>query len=145
MTNEPTTARPRSPRLVAFTFVGAFAASVATVIYTGLLVKAPRTEISAALPNVSLAVDEERTVNLVFTANAAIADASLTIALPAGIELIGHDGQRQVRWNTHLVAGNNILPLTLVARAPSTGQLVARLRHGDQEKVFRVHVDAQPL
>jgi hypothetical protein len=72
-----------------------------------------------------------------------IEDASLTIALPAGVELLGHDGQRQVRWDTRLEAGNNILPLRLVARAPTTGQIVARLRHGEQEKVFRVHVDAE--
>jgi hypothetical protein len=143
MTTKPTSARPRSPRLIALTFVGAFAASVATVIYTGLLVKAPRTEISAALPNVRMAVHEVRTVNLVFMANAPIADASLTINLPAGFDLIGYEGQRQVHWNTRLESGNNILPITLMARVPSTGQIVARLRHGEQEKVFRVHLDAQ--
>jgi hypothetical protein len=143
MSNEPTSAPPRSPRLVAWTFVAAFAASVVTVIYTGLLVKAPRTEISAALPVVEMAANEDRTVNLVFTSTEPVAEASLSVELPPGIELLGYPGQSQVRWSTRLDAGNNILPVTLVARGPVTGQIVARLRQGEQEKVFRVHIDAR--
>jgi len=141
-------ARPRrrrgAPRLIAGGFVAAFAASILTVIYTGLLVEAPRTEIAAGLPMVSMTLDERRTVNLVFASTTALEDVSLRIDLPEGIELAGHAGSRQVRWQTELVPGRNVLPLELVALEPVSGQLVAELGHGEQRKVFRVFVSVMP-
>jgi hypothetical protein len=137
-------ARARGARLIAGGFVAAFAASVFTVIYTGLLVDAPRTEIAAGLPTVTMALDETRTINLVFASASALDRVSLVIDLPDGIELVGHDGLRRVRWSTMLESGRNVLPLELVAREPVTGQLVALLEHGDQRKVFRVHVSVTP-
>lgn len=139
------TAPPRRPpRLVAGLFVAAFAASILTVIYTGLLVEAPRTRIAAGLPAVQLEAGGEREVNVVFTSSAAVDDVSLQLALPEGIELLGHEGERTVRFTTRLEEGNNILPLTLVAAEPAAGQLVARLRHGGDEHVFRIRIDASP-
>jgi hypothetical protein len=105
-----------------------------------LLVRAPRPEFAAGLPTVAMVVDQTRDVNLVFASSAAVDSVSLHIVLPEGIEMLGHEGEREVRWRTQLAAGNNILPLKLVASEPATGQLVARLQHGDREKVFRVHV-----
>jgi hypothetical protein len=67
----------------------------------------------------------------------------LTVDLPPGFELLDYAGETQVSWKTQLQAGNNILPLTLVARMPATGQITARLRFGEREKLFRVHVDAR--
>lgn len=132
--------RARAPRVVALAFVAAFAASILTVIFTGLLVRAPRPEFAAGLPTVAMVVDQTRDVNLVFASSAAVDSVSLHIVLPEGIEMLGHEGEREVRWRTQLAAGNNILPLKLVASEPATGQLVARLQHGNREKVFRVHV-----
>jgi hypothetical protein len=68
----------------------------------------------------------------------------LLVELPSGIELIGHPGERRVQWRTQLAPGNNIVPLTLVAPAPAAGQIIARLKHGRSEKVFRIHVSADP-
>jgi anti-sigma factor RsiW len=132
----------RAPRVVAMAFVAAFAASILTVIFTGLLVRAPHPEFAAGLPTVAMVVDQTRDVNLVFASSAAVDSVSMHIVLPAGIEMLGHEGEREVRWRTQLAAGNNILPLKLVASGPATGQLVARLQHGDREKVFRVHLTA---
>jgi hypothetical protein len=142
MAHESTPVRRRSPRLIAFTFVAAFGASVFTVIYTGLRVGAPRTEISAALPLIAMTVNQARTVNFVFASSVDVADATLTIDLPSGVELLDYAGERQVSWTTGLQAGNNILPLTLIARTPATGQITARLRYEERDKVFRVLVDA---
>jgi hypothetical protein len=135
-------ARGRAPRLIALMFVAAFAASILTVIYTGLLVEAPRTRISAALPTVAMVVGENREVNLVFASSATVDDVVLLLTLPAGINLLGREGQRRVELRTRLVEGNNILPLTLIASTPAVGQLVARLRHGEDERVFRIHLNA---
>ena len=99
-----------------------------------------RLPLNASYPTVAMAVDETRTVNLVFASSSAMDDVSMVITLPAGVELRGHEGEQQVSWTTRLAAGNNILPLTLMASAPTTGQLVARLKRGEREKVFRVYV-----
>jgi hypothetical protein len=130
--------------LIALTFVAAFAASVLTVIYTGLLVEAPRTRISAGLPSVAMTVGERRDVNLVFTSRTELADAGLVIELPEGVELVGHAGERRIRWRTRLAPGNNIVPLALVAPTPAAGQIIARLRAGEAEKVFRIQVSVDP-
>jgi hypothetical protein len=133
----------RAPRLVALAFVAAFAASVLTVIYTGLLVEAPRTRVSAGLPSVTMIAGQRRDVNLVFTAETELPDAGLLIELPDGVELAGHAGEQRVQWRTRLAPGNNIMPLTLVAPAPAAGQIIARLKAGDSEKVFRIQVSVK--
>lgn len=136
--------RSRSAKLIAGGFVAAFAASILTVIYTGLLVEAPKTELAAGLPTVSMSIDEPRVVNLVFTSNSALADVSLLIDLPEGVEIAGYEGRREVRWKTQLDMGKNVLPLELVAHAEARGQLVARLQHGERQKVFRVYLSVMP-
>ena len=68
-----------APRLVAFAFVAAFALTVLTVIYTGLLVEAPHTRISAGLPTVAMTAGQRRDINLVFTAKTDVADAVLLV------------------------------------------------------------------
>jgi hypothetical protein len=144
VSSESTPAKRRAPRLVALAFVAAFAASVLTVIYTGLLVEAPRTRISAGLPSIAMTAGERRDVNLVFNARAEVADAALLVELPNGVELVGHAGEQRIQWRTRLAPGNNIVPLTLVAPAPAAGQIIARLKAGDREKVFRIHVTVNP-
>jgi hypothetical protein len=144
VTGESKLTARRVPRLVAAAFVAAFAATVLTVIYTGLLVEAPRTRISASLPTISMTAGQRRDVNLVFSAKTPIDDVALLVELPNGIELVGHPGERRVQWRTRLAPGNNIVPLTLVAPAPTTGQVIARLNYGESEKVFRIHVSADP-
>jgi len=130
----------RPPRLVAAGFVAAFAASVLTLIYTGLMVSAPVSDPAAGLPTVSLSIEESRTINLVFASDMTIEDVTLLVDLPRGVELDGYEGLRQVRWTTQLQAGKNVLPLELRALAGMGGELTARLQHGAREKIFRVNV-----
>jgi hypothetical protein len=123
---------------VAFTFLGAFGLTLLTVIFTGLYVRSPSSRRTAEAPAVTLTIDEPRTINLVFDSRAALADVEFTVDLPLGIELGDHAGQRRVMGRAKLTAGDNALPLTLVARSGRGGQLAARLRHGDDQKVFVV-------
>lgn len=134
--------RSLAARIVAGGFLAAFASSVLTVIFTGLLVKAPQTELAAGLPTITLPADDYRTVNLVFTSRVAIDDVSVLLELPEGVELRNYAGRGRMLWRTALAAGKNALPLALRAPAATRGQLVARVRHGDNEKVFRVYVAA---
>ena len=147
MTTPPTATNPDSPRkskptlaqrVVAFTFLGAFGLTMLTVVFTGLYVRSPSSRRTAEAPAVTLTVGEPRTINLVFDSRAALADVEFTVDLPPGIELADHAGERRVVGRAELTAGDNALPLTLIARNGGGGQLAARLRHGGDQKVFVV-------
>ena len=136
--NEVRRERPR--RLVAIGFVAAIAASLLTLTFTNLLVQAPNPVTDTTLPTVHMTVDQRRTVNLVFASNSAVDNVILVLDLPSGIELSGYPGRDQVRWNTSLTAGNNVLPLELIASDVIEGQLIARMQHADKETIFRVNI-----
>ena len=91
-----------------------------------------------------MTTDRYRSVNLVFTTRVAVDDVSLLLELPAGVELRHYEGRRRVQWRTELEAGKNVLALELLASTATRGQLVAKLRHGANEKIFRVYVSAAP-
>jgi hypothetical protein len=93
------------------------------------------------IPEVTMALAEPRTVNLVFASTTALDSATLTVSLPDGIELDGFPGQREITWETSLREGKNLLPLTLVALTPAGGELLARLEHKDRDRTFRLRVD----
>ena len=128
----------RAQRIVAFTFLGAFGLTMLTVVLTGLHVRSPSARRAPETPAVTLTLGEPHTINLVFGARAAVEDVELTVDLPPGIELATHPGERRVGSQARLAAGDNALPLTLVARGGRGGQLAARLRQRDDQKVFVV-------
>ena len=138
-----TTQRPKptlAQRIVAFTFIGAFGLTMLTVVMTGLYVRSPSARREAPTPAVTLTVGETRTIDLVFDTRVAVEDVEFTIDLPPGIELDAHPGQRRVTGRAALAGGNNALPLTLVARSGGGGQLAARLKRGEEQKVFVIDV-----
>lgn len=123
-------------------FGSAVAAGLAAWVVFGLLLNAPQTpDAGASIPGVTIALEEARTVNLVFASATALDTATLTVSLPVGIELVGFPGQREITWETSLREGRNLLPLTLVALTPTGGELLARLQHNDRERTFRLRVD----
>lgn len=93
------------------------------------------------IPGVSIAMAEPETVNLVFASAEALDGATLTLRLPDGVELAGFPGRREIRWQTSLEAGQNLLPLDLVAVTPGGGEVVATLSHDSRERTFRLQVD----
>jgi hypothetical protein len=125
-------------RIVAFTFIGAFGLTMLTVVLTGLYVRSPSSRRADEAPAIELTLGAPRTINLVFDARAALADVEFIVDLPPGVELADHAGERRVTGRAKLTAGDNALPLTVVARAGTGGQLAARLRHGDEQKTFVV-------
>jgi hypothetical protein len=134
----------RGQRAVAVTFLAAFGLTMATVIFTGLEVRSPSARRAPETPAVTLTIDEPRSVNLVFDSRTALRDVEFTVDLPAGIELTDHPGERRVVWRAELAAGNNLLPLPLVAREGHGGQLAARLRLDDDQKTFVVDLTVVP-
>ena len=132
------TARQRN-RWLLTGFGGAIAAGLALWIVAGVLLQAPQID-TPAVPAVTMALEEPRTVNLVFSSAEALDNAVLAVSLPHGVEIEGFAGQREITWETSLEEGKNILPLTLIATTSQGGELLATLTHGGDDKRFRVLV-----
>ncbi|MEO8465571.1 MAG: hypothetical protein ABI640_09545 [Gammaproteobacteria bacterium] len=138
-------AKPTSwQRISAYAFLGAFGLTVLTVILTGLAVRNPAARRAPETQVVTLAVAEPRIVNLLFTSRAELDDVRFTVDFPPGIEANGKTGVRRISWSAPLAAGDNFLPLTLVARQGGGGQLAAQLQHGNVHKTFVVDVAVGP-
>lgn len=137
--------RQRRQRWLMTGLGGAVAASLAVWIVTSapLVTPGPAEPPVDGIPAVTMAVLEPRTVNLVFSAAAALEDARLTIELPPGVELEGFPGHQRVSWTTSLRPGANLLPLTLIASERAEGQLLhARLELGEDGSSFYVRITA---
>jgi hypothetical protein len=131
----------RQKRRWLMTGFGAAVAAIAAVwVVAGLLTGSPELSREAAIPGVTMTLEQPRTVNFVFASANALDSAMLTVSLPEGIELQGFPGQREITWETSLREGRNLLPLTLVALAPAGGELLATLQHEDRDRTFRLRV-----
>ena len=123
-------------------FGSAVAVGLAIWVITAVLMTTPQLpDAEPAIPGVTIAMEQEHTVRLVFSSAEALDSATLTVSLPDGIELAGFPGQREITWETSLQEGKNLLPLTLVALTPAGGELLARLEHKDRNRTFRLRVD----
>jgi hypothetical protein len=124
-------------------FGSAVAAGLAIWILSGVLFNAPDgIPADPAVPTVTMALQEPHTLNLVFSSAIALEDATLTVSLPEGVELAGFEGQQEISWLTSLKEGKNFLPLRLIATVPTQGVLLATLKHGEDDRVFRLRVEA---
>jgi hypothetical protein len=120
--------------------IGAAAAAALVLWVSGAVPPAPGNS-EPGLPTVSMNLSEPETVRLVFAAETALEDATMTVTLPDGIELEGFPGEHEIRWETSLAEGRNLLPLTLIAKTPGGGEMRARLEHDTRDRVFRVRID----
>ncbi len=93
-----------------------------------------------AIPGITMALETPHTFNLIFSSADVLQDASMTVTLPLGIEIVGFAGQSEITWKTSLKQGRNILPLTLIATSPMGGELLATLQHENDNKMFRLQV-----
>jgi len=127
-------------RWIAAGFVGAFAASIFTVIYTGLNVEGTSAEFDAGFRSVTLAPGERRTIELEFESAAAHPEATLEINLPPMLELApsaaGDGGRRPVA----LMPGGNTLTVEVAAVETGSGYIVARVEAGAPVGLYRVFV-----
>ena len=123
-------------------FGSALAAGMALFAVTLLLLQ-PQDPVNSpsGVPAITMTLEEVRTVNLVFASASDLVDASFTVSLPDGVYLQGFEGQQEITWLTSLTEGKNVLPLKLIATTPVGGELLATLRHEDDDKVFRLQVN----
>ena len=118
---------------------GTIAAGLALWMLGGMFLKTPDIA-ESGIPAIAMTLEEPRTLNLVFSSASALANATMTVVLPQGLEVQGFAGQREITWMTSLTEGKNVLPLTLIATSPHGGELMATLRHEGDDRTFRVRV-----
>ena len=132
--------RKQRNRWIMTGFGGAIAAGLVMWMLGGMLLKSPDLPQPAGIPQVTMALEEPRTINLVFSSAEDLDGATLTVNLPDGLELAGFQGQSEVTWMTSLTKGKNVLPLKLIATMPRGGELLATLQHEDDDRTFRLQV-----
>jgi hypothetical protein len=114
-------------RWVAAGFVLAFATSVFTVIYTGLMVEGSRAEFDAGFRSLDLRVNEVQTVRFYFDAEVSDPDARLELDLPAMIEPATPREGGIWRQSVAVAIGDNEFAVELRAVAAGSGYVIARL------------------
>jgi predicted anti-sigma-YlaC factor YlaD len=117
---------------------GAVAAALAlgVAIGVGLQPGAPAGDARVATDSAP-APGTTQTVRLAFNAAEAMTDVTLTLELPAHVEMARYPGHQQLSWNVSLDKGENIVELPLNVMFPGQGELVAHLDNGERRKTFR--------
>jgi hypothetical protein len=112
--------------------------ALAASLVLGVTVGAFLTMRDAPVQEVVLTVERPETVRMVFSSAKPLRAATLNLALPENIEVVGYAGQRELTWQTDLREGQNLLQLPLVARGAVKDELLARVSHGTSSKTFRL-------
>ncbi len=96
---------------------------------------------SDPVQSVALTIDRPETVRLMFNSAKPLKAATLSLALPENVELVGYGGRRELSWQTDLREGGNLMQLPLVVRGATKDELVASLSHGGSSKTFRLKIE----
>ena len=115
----------------------ALAATLVLGVSLGVFLATP----SAPAQTVALTLERPETVRLMFNSAKPLQAATLSLALPENVELVGYGNRRELAWQTNLLEGGNLLQLALVAHGTVKGELVAGLSHGGSSKTFRLKIE----
>ncbi|MDX1588519.1 MAG: hypothetical protein R3296_06240 [Oleiphilaceae bacterium] len=94
-------------------------------------------------PDTPVANETVETVRLAFSAGKAMEDVTLTLEMPAHMELAAFPGERTISWKVDLQEGQNLLSLPVRNLFPGQGELVAHLDDGERRKTFRAPVGTE--
>src|SRR3989441_1487311 len=89
---------------------------------------------------VVLTIDRPETVRLMFNSAKPLKAATVSLALPENVELVGYGRRRELSWQTDLREGGNLMQLPLIVRAATKQDLIASLSHGGNSKMFRLKI-----
>ena len=96
---------------------------------------------SDPLSTITMSMNTQRTINIVFDSPEAVADATITISLPENIRLAGYENNQEIQWNTKLNAGKNTLKLPLIANNTGKGLVHSTLEINGKSKKITLLVD----
>jgi len=145
-TNSESSQGERRARWIGVGFVLAFATSVLTVIYTGLMVEGSPSEFDAGFKSQTMSVGEVRAIEFVFEAQASAPDATLVLSWPEMLEPADASAEASATRPVALEAGRNTVSVEVRASAPGSGYLVARVAAEDpiaRDSVFVTVVEPE--
>jgi len=131
---------PGKARWIAAGFIGAFVASVLTVIFTGLMVEGSPSEFDAGFHSVTLAEGEVAAIALEFDLRDPVTGARLELNLPPMLERVDTGGGGPAAAALSLDPGSNELSVAVRAVAVGSGYLVARILADEPVALERVFV-----
>jgi hypothetical protein len=120
-------------------------AALAAGVVLAILVLAPFEGgvVPEATPQLEMALNEVRDINISLDTKEALVDAEIHVTLRGAVGLSGYPGQRQLQWHTNLDAGPNQLTLPIVAVGTEGGQVMVEVVHGGKRRTFLVDVQAR--
>jgi hypothetical protein len=116
---------------------GALAAGIAVAV---ALVWPSADTASLANPEVEIALNEVREVNMSLASTEALQGAQIHVVLTGAVGFSGYGAQRELRWLTDLDPGVNELTLPIVALDAGGGQVTVEVQHGAKRRTFVLDV-----
>lgn len=125
-----------------FGFVTGFASAMAVFVIVLLIYinVNPANSPGQTIPEVEIALFEPKDVNLVFNVPNDFEGATLSMELSKDYELVGYPNQSKLEWQTNLSKGQNFISLPVISTNTGSGILVAKIKYGDKEKVFKLNL-----
>jgi hypothetical protein len=133
----------RTPKWIAFGFLGAFATSVLTVIYTGLNVQDHGAPFDAGFRSVTLIVGEVRTIDLFFESEEAVPDAILEVTLPEMVDFARDADIQQARTPVAMPVGSTTFSIDIQATEVGRDYLRTRIIKDLPIDAYRVFVTVE--
>ena len=119
------------------TWVGAALGAAIATLFTVAILLSHR---PAAPPEIKLALNEMRDIDVLIESERTLEDATIRIVASGSVALDGFDSEREIGWTAHLEQGSNMLSLPVVARSTGAGQLVAVIEHGGRTRRVTVNL-----
>lgn len=91
-------------------------------------------------PVVSIRLHEEKVVKVMVNAPRDLRNADVVVRLPGNVEMVGFPGSNEIRWQTDLRKGKNLLRLPLVAKTAGQAELVTRISHENKSKLLKLEM-----
>ncbi len=88
------------------------------------------------IAGMTVTIGNPKTIRFSINSAVELTDANLVVMLPAGIEVVGFDLQREIEWTTTIKKGPNILELPIVVLSGTGGTIFARVEHENRTKSF---------
>jgi hypothetical protein len=128
---------------IAAGFLGAFAASILTVIYTGLMVEGSPSEFDAGFRSVTMKIGETRRIDLRFESLLPEANARLVVELPDELEYAEGGTAGTLERVVSLVSGTNIITVEVRGRTAGSDYLIARVSAAEPIALERVFLTVE--
>lgn len=139
-TTDPQSTETGKLSWIAIGFIGAFALSVFTVIYTGLNVRGHGAAFDGGFRSMTMAIGEAKTIELVFESQEELDDVMLEVTLPDMLEFSNLTRDRHAPRPVTLDIGSNRFAIDVEATSGGRGYLRSFVVNDLTIDVYRIFI-----